>query len=68
MECPKCDSAMEKVRFEKIEVDRCTNCKELWFDMLEHEHLKAMEKSELELVRWIAPYLLVTGKLVVGEW
>jgi Zn-finger nucleic acid-binding protein len=46
MECPKCDSEMEKVTFENIEVDRCTNCKGLWFDMLEHEHLKAMEKSE----------------------
>ena len=46
MKCPKCNSDMEKVTFEQIEVDRCTNCKGLWFDMLEHEHLKAMKNSE----------------------
>ena len=46
MECPKCKSDMEKVTYEKIEVDRCTNCKGIWFDMLEHEHLKAIENSE----------------------
>lgn len=46
MECPKCNSDMEKVTFEKIEVDRCTNCKGIWFDMLEHEHLKAIKDSE----------------------
>ncbi len=46
MKCPKCNSDMEKVTFAQIEVDRCTNCKGLWFDMLEHEHLKAMQNSE----------------------
>ena len=46
MECPKCNSDMEKVTFEEIEVDRCTNCKGLWFDMLEHEHLKSMQDSK----------------------
>lgn len=46
MKCPKCNSDMEKVTFEQIEVDRCTNCKGLWFDMLEHEHLKGMRHSE----------------------
>ena len=46
MECPKCNSEMEKITFEAIEVDRCTDCKGLWFDMLEHEHLKAIENSE----------------------
>lgn len=46
MECPKCRSDMEKVTHNKIEVDRCTNCKGIWFDMLEHEKLKAIENSE----------------------
>lgn len=46
MECPKCDSNMEKVTFETVEVNRCTNCKGMWFDMLQHEHLKAMQDSE----------------------
>ena len=46
MECPKCKSDMETVTFEQIEVDRCIKCKGLWFDMLEHEHLKEMRNSE----------------------
>ena len=46
MKCPKCSSAMEKVQYESIEVDRCTECRGLWFDSLEHEHLKAIEGSE----------------------
>jgi Zn-finger nucleic acid-binding protein len=29
-----------------IEVDRCTGCQGIWFDMLEAEHLKAMEGCE----------------------
>jgi Zn-finger nucleic acid-binding protein len=37
---------MEKITYEKIQVDRCTNCKGIWFDMLEHEHLKAIEDSQ----------------------
>ncbi len=37
---------MEKIQYESIEVDRCTECRGLWFDMLEHEHLKAIEGSE----------------------
>jgi Zn-finger nucleic acid-binding protein len=46
MECPKCNSDMEKVTYENIEVDRCTNCRGIWFDMLEQEKLKAMEGSQ----------------------
>ena len=46
MKCAKCGGEMEKVLFEDIEVDRCTWCKGLWFDALEHEHLKAMAGSE----------------------
>lgn len=39
MKCPKCQSAMERVRFETTEVDRCTACGGLWFDLLEDEKL-----------------------------
>lgn len=46
MNCPKCDHPTEQVRRGSIEVDRCTNCKGIWFDMLEAEHLKAAEGSE----------------------
>ena len=47
MRCPKCDSAMEKVSFAAFEVDRCTGCKGLWFDMLKHEDLKKIAGSEI---------------------
>ncbi len=46
MKCPKCSSEMEKVTYGNIEIDRCIGCKGIWFDMLEHEELKAMEGSE----------------------
>lgn len=46
MQCPKCGHPMEQVSFSAIEVDRCTLCKGLWFDLLEHERLKAMPGAE----------------------
>ena len=46
MTCPKCNAEMAKVVYESIEVDRCIRCDGLWFDMLELEHLKALEGSE----------------------
>lgn len=44
--CPKCDAPMEKVEFHAVVVDRCTGCKGLWFDNLEHEKLKLLHGSE----------------------
>jgi len=38
---------MEKVIFAEIEVDRCTSCHGLWFDMREPEHLKDLPGSEV---------------------
>jgi len=46
LKCPKCAADMEKVQFEQIEVDRCTACKGLWFDMLEREHLATLKNAE----------------------
>jgi len=46
MLCPKCKSEMEKVQFKSIEVDRCTHCRGIWFDMLEADRLKALAGSE----------------------
>lgn len=46
MNCPKCSSEMEKVTHQDVEVDRCTNCYGLWFDLLELDDLKAIEDSE----------------------
>jgi len=44
--CPKCQAPMEKVKFQNIEIDRCTKCLGLWFDMLEREHLDELKGSE----------------------
>src|SRR5258708_7651895 len=44
--CPKCAAPMETVRFQDIEIDRCTGCKGLWFDALEREHLAGLKGSE----------------------
>src|SRR5665213_1400786 len=44
--CPKCKSAMVKVQFQNIEVDRCTSCKGIWLDMLEREHLDELAGSD----------------------
>jgi len=38
---------MEAVEFGEVVVDRCTNCRGIWFDMLEKEELKAQEGSEI---------------------
>lgn len=46
MKCPKCSNAMETVRYQDIEIDRCTSCKGIWFDMLEHEDLKKISGSQ----------------------
>lgn len=42
MNCPKCSSAMKAVSFQGFEVDKCTSCAGLWFDMLEAEQLKEL--------------------------
>lgn len=47
MKCPKCNAEFETVEFGGIEVERCTGCKGLWFDSLEHQQLKNLEGSEV---------------------
>ncbi len=46
MNCPKCDAPMEKVTYQWMEVDRCTNCRGIWFDRREREQLKGMAGAE----------------------
>ena len=46
MKCPKCHSNFETVTFDGIDVDRCTGCNGLWFDMLEKDDLLKIEGSE----------------------
>jgi uncharacterized protein len=46
MNCPKCNSVMQKVSVEDIEVDCCGTCEGIWFDLREHDHLKLIRGSE----------------------
>ncbi len=46
MDCPKCGHEMEEVSFQGIVVDRCTLCKGIWFDTLEHERLSRLKGSD----------------------
>jgi Zn-finger nucleic acid-binding protein len=46
MQCPKCNAEMGKVTHGSIEVDRCTSCEGIWFDLLERERLERQEGSE----------------------
>lgn len=45
LRCPKCQSTMAPVTLVDIEVDRCTGCGGLWFDLLEQEDLRAQAAS-----------------------
>ena len=45
MQCPKCTSDMEHVTTPYADLERCTSCKGLWLDMLEHEDLKEIAES-----------------------
>lgn len=46
MQCPKCSASMERVRAEGATVDRCTNCRGLWFDMLEHKDVRGRDAAK----------------------
>ena len=47
MQCPKCLGTFEPIVFNDVVVDRCINCKGLFFDHLERETLKKMEGAQL---------------------
>jgi Zn-finger nucleic acid-binding protein len=46
MKCPKCQSRFEKIEFDGYEIDRCTGCRGLWFDLLEKDDLARIPGSE----------------------
>jgi Zn-finger nucleic acid-binding protein len=45
LKCPKCAHDMEEVSVGDIVIDRCVNCKGLWFDADEAHRLKQMPDS-----------------------
>lgn len=46
MNCPKCSAEFETISFSDIEIERCTQCKGLWFDLLEKDDLIKIKGSE----------------------
>ena len=53
MQYPKCSGEMELVSYDKIEVDRCTDCGGLWF---QPEELRALRDDI-----WMADYIIDSG-------
>src|SRR6185436_12513881 len=45
MTCPKCNAEMKTVTVGQYEVDRCSGCGGLWFDLREHEHIAESKKD-----------------------
>lgn len=46
MRCPKCGEALDGVRVDDTEVDRCRGCHGLWFDARELERLRGRAEAE----------------------
>ena len=46
MQCPKCKANFETITYDEIEVDRCTECKGVWFDVMEKEDLTRIQGSD----------------------
>jgi len=46
MKCPKCQSEMETVAVEGVQINRCTKCQGLWFDEFELDDLKTKKGTE----------------------
>ena len=42
LQCPKCHAQMERVVRPEGEIDRCSQCQGLWFDLLEEEDFRAV--------------------------
>ncbi|XAL98777.1 zf-TFIIB domain-containing protein [Phycisphaeraceae bacterium D3-23] len=40
MQCPKCSAEMKTQAVDGIEVDQCTGCGGMWFDLREHDRLR----------------------------
>lgn len=46
MQCPKCDAKMYEITYKGVTIDRCTECRGIWFDDGEAERLKNEWMSE----------------------
>ena len=59
MICPKCSGETEITSYDEIRVDRCKNCKGLWF--------QGNELSTLRQDTWMADYIIDSGDRSVGK-
>lgn len=45
MICPKCRNQMEFTIFDTVEIERCQNCRSIWFDMADQEKVRRLNGS-----------------------
>jgi hypothetical protein len=55
MRCPKCGAELATETYHRIQVDRCTECKGIWFDAGEAESL--LDKDEGAVTRFFGDML-----------
>jgi ribosomal protein L37AE/L43A len=48
MHCPKCGADLKEERYQGIAIDRCTECKGIWFDAGEAESLLEKELNAVQ--------------------
>lgn len=46
LHCPKCKARLETVRVGSLEIERCTACHGIWFDVLEWEDARRLEGAK----------------------
>ena len=49
MQCVKCDGELQRVTLDKVEVDKCTKCSGIWFDIGELD--KILESSSIDSLK-----------------
>lgn len=47
MKCPKCGADLTETEFHHIKIDRCLECKGIWFDHGEVEMLEHVDQSQI---------------------
>ena len=47
MKCPKCGADLVETEFHNIKIDRCSECKGIWFDAGEVEMIEHVDQSQL---------------------
>jgi hypothetical protein len=48
MKCPKCGADLQEEEYHRVQIDRCTECRGVWFDAGEAESLLDREPGALQ--------------------